>query len=314
MTDIICGDNLQALTRLVNLGAKFDLVEIDGPYSAGSIGEAWDDLGVEEYLAHYAARLALVRQLLQPWGVVFMFGYPEGCAEVSAWCRQNDVLYLRRWLTWHKRKTVHKGRKIETILFFVKNDPNKVAKEFGAFIKAERERRGWTLAHVGKLAGRPWWHRGGNLYYETGSGGLPSLDDYMILAKIFDFSPSAWPNVIQTSYEGITDIDLINSYYREDTTQLGVKAGSDSGLRSKPVGLYLDLFKAIDPPTENNRRALVLYGGSGSAGVAALALGYQVTICESDPGRCSALYDRLADAERYAGMIQPNPKQMVLKL
>jgi len=62
-------------------------------------------------------------------------------------------------------------------------------------------------------------------------------------------------------------------------------------LRSKPVGLYVDLFKPTIPPTEK-RKALVLYGGSGNAAIAAEALGYEVTVIEQDPKRCKLIEKR----------------------
>jgi transcriptional regulator with XRE-family HTH domain len=292
--NIIQGNNLKTLLDLAHSGARFDLIEIDGPYGAGL--EDWDNLTEDGYLDHYTKRLSLVRQLLQPWGCVFFFGYPEGCAEIKAWSRHTETLYLRRWLTWYKQVTAHMGRKVETILFFLKGNPNADnLLEFGQFLKAERTRRGWTLAEVQRQAealgaARPWWSRGCNLYYETGSAGPPSLDDLDLLSRIFQFNPDRWAHVTRGSYPGITDIDYISRTYPEDTDRL-----NDNGLRSKPVGLYMDLFRPCIPTTPE-RRALVLYGGSGNAGIAAEALGYDVTICEADPARAHLI-------ERRAGKL-----------
>lgn len=278
------GDNLETLKQLKADGRKFDLVELDGPYMAGL--EDWDNLTEAQYIQHYADRLTLVRDILQPWGVVFVFGYPEGCAEIKSWAHRSGTLYLRRWLTWYKQVTSHKGRKVENILFFWRDTPSAAAAAWGRFLRREREKRGWSLKDVGQRAGRLWWHRGGNLYFENGNGGFPSLDDILTLGKIFDFSINDWPGVIYENYEGLTDVDYIGRTYPEDTKEL-----NDSGLRSKPVQLYLDLFKPTIPPTDN-RAALILYGGSGNAGIAAAALGYDVTICETDPARCEAIKSR----------------------
>lgn len=277
-------DNLTALQDLKAQGARFDLVELDGPYMAGL--EDWDNMTEAEYIEHYAARLSLVRDVLQPWGVVFVFGYPEGCAEIKAWAHRTETLYLRRWLTWYKQVTAHKGRKVEAILFFWKDTPSAAAAAWGKFLRDRREARGWTLRRVGELAGRQWWHRGGNLYYENGNGGFPSLDDMLALGDIFDFRLEDWPGVFYENYDGITDVDYISETYPEHTHTL-----NGDGLRSKPVGLYLDLFRPTMPPTDT-RRALILYGGSGNAGVAAAALGYDVTICEQDADRCAAIRQR----------------------
>lgn len=284
MLDIINSDNLIALERLAHDGARFDLVELDGPYMAGL--ETWDTLTEDEYVQHYAERLTLVRQVLQPWGVVFVFGYPEGCAEIKAWARQTNTLHLRRWLTWYKQRTAHKGRKVETVLLLTV-PPSQVRLEtFGAMLRRERMARGWTLADVGRLGGRPWWHRGGNLYFETTSGGHPSVDDFLTLARIFDFSPNDWTQVCSDAYDTITDLDFLAATYPEDTREL-----NDAGLRSKPIGLYHDLFRPVVPPREQ-RRALILYGGSGNAAIAAGQLGYDVTVIEQDAARCDLIRRR----------------------
>ena len=85
---ILNGDNLQILKSLE--GERFDLAELDGPYMAGL--EGWDILTEAEYIQHYAERLTALRPLLQPWGVVFVFGYPEGVAEVKAWAHKTTKL------------------------------------------------------------------------------------------------------------------------------------------------------------------------------------------------------------------------------
>ncbi len=286
--NVIQGDNLEVLRALEAKGEKFDLIELDGPYGANL--EGWDNLTEGQYIEHYSKRLLACREILQPWGAVFVFGYPEGCAEIKAWCHRTGTLYLRRWLTWYKQLTAHKGRKVETILFFLRGNPeDKAALEaFGHMLKRERQRRGWTLAEVGRRAGRPWWHRGGNLYFETGSGGQPSAEDLRILSEIFQFDPDQWAHVIQGSYEGVTDLDYIGRTYPEETASL-----NDSGLRSKPIGLYLDLFTPVVPRLPHPK-ALILYGGSGNAGIAAEALGYDVTVVEQDPARSSKIQSRAA--------------------
>jgi hypothetical protein len=232
------GDNLAYLHAAAERGERFDLVELDGPYGAGL--EGWDILTDAEYVQHYAERLTLVRQVLQPWGVVMMFGYPEMVALVRAWAAHSGTLGHLRWLTWYKQRTAHKGRKVEVIqVWRWPLDPTKIA----AFRAMLREARGdRTLAWVGEQAQQRghscWWHRGGNMYFETGSGDtLPSLQDYIVLADIFKFDTEAWAGVIGGSYEGVTDIDYIGAHYAEPTTGLNI-----AGLRSKPEGLYDDLF------------------------------------------------------------------------
>lgn len=276
------GNNLDILDRLARAGERFDLVELDGPYMAGL--EDWDTLTEDQYVEHYAARLSLVRQVLQPWGVVFVFGYPEGCAEIKAWARQTGTLHLRRWLTWYKQRTAHKGRKVETVLVFNRQPiGDALLCDFGRMLRSERERRGWTLRDVGIAAGRDWWHRGGNFYFETGRN-APSEPDYYTLKSVFRFGDE-WDAVVSV-YDDLTNLDYLSATYPEDTRDLG-----DSGLRSKPIGLYHDLFRPVVPPRDD-KRALILYGGSGNAGIAAGQLGYDVTIIEQDARRCEVIQRR----------------------
>lgn len=288
--DLRLGDNLATLAELKAAGQKFDLVEVDGPYMAGL--EDWDSLSEVEYIQHYAERLALVRDVLQPWGVVFVFGYPEGCAEIKSWAHRTGTLYCRRWLTWYNKLSAHEGRKTQTVLVLaaelVRRD---ILIDFGNMLREKRTTAGMSLHDVGVMCGRDWWHRGGNFYYETGRN-VPSRPDYKILKHVFDFGDE-WDIVtnsayVSGNYDGLTNRDFITCNDPENTTHL-----NDAGLRSKPVQLYLDLFRPTIPPTDT-RRALVLYGGSGNAGIAAAALGYDVTICEADPARVALIRDRWA--------------------
>lgn len=283
------GDNLATLTELKAAGAKFDLVELDGPYMAGL--EDWDSLSEAEYIQHYSDRLALVRDVLQPWGVVFVFGYPEGCAEIKSWAHRSGTLYLRRWLTWYKQRTAHKGRKVENILLLQHTRLNGLEPEFKRFLKERRQAMGLKIVDACRLTGihAELAHKvGGYLWFENEGAPLPTRDEYAKLVRLLDI-PSRFDVLLQGgSFKGITELDYFDKTYPEDTTTL-----NDAGLRSKPVQLYLDLFRPTIPPTDM-RRALVLYGGSGNAGIAAAALGYDVTICESDPDRVALIGDRWA--------------------
>lgn len=284
MLTVINDDNLAVLERLVTVGEKFDLVELDGPYGAGL--EGWDVLTEDEYLAHYVARLSLVQRVLQPWGVVFLFGYPEGCAEVKAWARANGVLHLRRWLTWYKQRTAHKGRKCETVLMFVQPPQTSLHAEFKLFLTGRRKARGWTVTQA--MAATPSRkHLSGKgcgmMWFEAQSSDVPTAHEYIELKGLFELPDRFDQLCTLGSYEGITDLDFLNPSYPEDTRDL-----NDNGLRSKPIGLYLDLFRPTVPPRER-KRALVLYGGSGNAAIAAGKLGYEVVCVEQDAARCGRI-------------------------
>jgi transcriptional regulator with XRE-family HTH domain len=284
---ILNGDNLQILKSLE--GERFDLAELDGPYMAGL--EGWDILTEAEYIQHYAERLTALRPLLQPWGVVFVFGYPEGCAEIKSWAHRTETLYLRRWLTWYKQITAHKGRKVETVLLFT-NVSNSLVGDFRNYLRRARKEKGITIgqagialdinAHIATKNGG----MGGYLWFESEGSSIPTRDEYRKLKEFFGI-PNKFDLLMSIgSYEGLTNIDYFSKTYIEKTESL-----NDDGLRSKPVGLYVDLFKPTIPQTEK-RKALILYGGSGNAAIAAEALGYEVTVIEQDPKRCKLIEKR----------------------
>lgn len=314
--EIIQGDNLNALRKLSGESKKFDLVELDGPYMAGL--EGWDNLTEAEYIEHYATRLTLARDILQPWGVVFLFGYPEGCAEVKAWAHKNRIFRLGRWIHWYKQRSAHRGRKVEIICLFIHFNEAGLLGDFKTFLRKEREERGLTISEAmaltkcrGHLAGKG----AGMMWFEAPSSHAPTGPEYAELKNLFQL-PTKYDKLPTLGrYQGVTDLDFINRSYPEETESL-----NDNGLRSKPVQLYLDLFAPTIPPTDNYR-ALILYGGSGNAGIAAAALGYDVTVCEIDAGRCDAIgkrWDReVAKWEQYASSTQlslPEPQQQEMDL
>jgi DNA modification methylase len=289
MLTIHQGNNLDTLQRLADEGQRFDLIELDGPYGAGL--EGWDILTEAEYVQHYAERLSLVRQVLQPWGVCYLFGYPEMVALVRAWAQQMGTLHLRRWINWYKQVTAHKGRKVEAIALFVQSPASNLLSEFKTLLTARRKAMGLNVGQAmaltpcrKHLAGKG----AGMMWFEAESSDVPTAHEYLELKRIFDIPDYFDQLCTLGSYDGVTNIDFIGRHYSEDTRDL-----NDNGLRSKPVGLYLDLLRPVVPPRPE-KRALILYGGSGNAGIAAGRLGYRVDICETDASRCALIQRRYA--------------------
>lgn len=278
-------DNLETLHALAAAGERFDLVELDGPYGAGL--EGWDILTEDQYLDHYTARLPLVRDVLQPWGVSFLFGYPEGCAEIKAWARQSGTLHLRRWTHWYNNQAAHAGRKVQVVLAFTPPAQPILWAEFQQWLKAERKRRGWSVEHCHQITGIRPYARGGYLWFESPTSEYPDPSEYDALNAVFDLPIRFFDLQSVKAFAGVTNLDYI-SVPVEHAAQL-----NDNGLRSKPVGLYLDLFRPTVPPRDT-KRALILYGGSGNAAIAAGQLGYDVTVCETDPTRCEYIRRRWA--------------------
>ena len=277
---LLRGDNLASLRALVAAGELFDLVEIDGPYGAGL--ESWDVLNEREYLAHYAERLQLVRRVLHPHGVVFLFGWPEGCADLKVWCHNTETLQLRRWLNWHVQSTKHAGRRIQTILLLISPPTTQLLAEFRLWLRNRRRIMGLTVEQAHQATGIRPQARGGFLWFESETSRAPTREEYQLLQDFFTVPDSFNPLHGECSFTGLTDIDFITVPV-ERATHLNV-----AGLRSKPMGLYEMLFRPV-LPVVGERKALILYGGSGNAGYVAGHLGYDVTLCESDPARCDLI-------------------------
>jgi 16S rRNA G966 N2-methylase RsmD len=278
--NIINGDNLEILRKLE--GEKFDLVELDGPYMAGL--EDWDNLTEAEYIRHYAERLSIVRRLLHPWGVVFVFGYPEGCADVKVWAETCGYT-CRRWLSWYKQSTAHAGRRIETILVLMPyHNP---VENFHQIIKDKRLRLGLSKKDMAQRMGVT----NGRLFegvYERFDGKYrPNFEHFMLIMAALQMNVSPFWGNVDFSFEGLTDIDFLTVDVEKAV------ALNDDGLRSKPIGLYQRLFSPLKQPIQG-KRALILYGGSGNAAIAAEALGYDVTVIEKDPERCKLIEKRAA--------------------
>ena len=278
---ILNGDNLQIMQSLE--GERFDLAELDGPYMAGL--EGWDTLTEAEYIQHYAERLTALCPLLQPWGVVFVFGYPEGVAEIKSWAHRTNTLHCRRWLHWYNNNAAHAGRRVQVSGVFVRSPNDNLFTEFQEWLKQKRTSMGITIEQAHNLTGINPGCRGGYIWFESKSSGVPTSLEYATLKKFFDI-PERF-DILQCiqAYPGITDIDFLTV-----PVEIAEKL-NDNGLRSKPIGLYVDLFKPTIPPTEK-RKALILYGGSGNAAIAAEALGYEVTIIEQDSERCKLIEQR----------------------
>jgi hypothetical protein len=285
-------DNLETLRALIAAGERFDLVELDGPYGAGL--EAWDSLTDAEYVEHYAARLALVRQVLQPWGVCYLFGYPEMVALVRAWAQQTEALHLRRWLTWYVQQTTHAGRRVQAVGVFIRPESDSLLTEWRTWLKERRLQMNLSLRDVRRLTGinahllsNPRASSGGYFWYEAECAGYPTRADYATIKRHMG-TPGRFDVLCELqAFEGLTSLDYITVPV-ERAAEL-----NDAGLRSKPIGLYDTLFRPAPRPSDAPR-ALILYGGSGNAAIAAGRLGYAVDICETDPARCALIRRRYA--------------------
>ena len=304
--EIINCENLMVIEAMRTRGDKFDIVELDGPYMAAI--EDWDNLTESEYIEHYATRLTALRDILHPWGVVFVFGYPEGCAEIKSWCHRTNTFRCLRWITWYKQWTMHSARKTETILVLggggkIKSgEVNRIILEFRGAIRRGREKMGITIkdAYLATGHDKSLAHKaGGWLWYENDNARIPTYQEYGRLKTFFGLDDrfDTIPSMATVSIPGITNID-----YLVVPTGNSHGINNDATLRAKSPELYIALFRALK--TTGEQKSLILYGGSGNAGVAAEALGYNVVIVEKDHDRCELIRQREGDIEKWRARIR----------
>ena len=104
---LICGDVINALSKQLAVH-KFDVVIADPPYNIGKdFGATTDKMPLQDYLDWTEAWLKRCLQLLARSGVVYVYGFPEILARVSA----RHPIDEQRWLVWHyTNKTTPAGR------------------------------------------------------------------------------------------------------------------------------------------------------------------------------------------------------------
>lgn len=93
---LVCGDVLEELDR--NSGQLFDVIIADPPYNIGKdFGDTRDRMPLAEYLQWTDAWLQRCFDLLADDGVIYVYGFPEILARVSAGYPIDE----QRWLVWH---------------------------------------------------------------------------------------------------------------------------------------------------------------------------------------------------------------------
>lgn len=281
------------LDNCINNKIFYDIVEIDGPYRANI--ETWDVLSLSEYLDYYEGILNKVSKILKHGGLVYFFGFPENCAEIKVMVRQKNILEFKRWITWYKQWTVHSGRKTETILVFTNPFNENLTKKFREELKKQRESYGLSIVNVWDLIDGNTKIRnkiGGFLWFEKEHGAIPSQSEYSKIKSLFNLSDEFDKVYLakQYTYKGITNVDYIVI-----PTGNSISISEDGRLRSKSKDLYTKLFKPYsdyhmkNSNTNASPSALILFGGSGNAGLSAMELGFNVDICENDKER----YERM---------------------
>lgn len=101
---VIVGDALQMLPQLIRAGKSYDVIIADPPYNIGKdFGNNQSALPVDDYVRWAKSWITLCLTLLKDDGLLYLYGFPEIVARISA----QFPLENQRWLVWHyTNKTV----------------------------------------------------------------------------------------------------------------------------------------------------------------------------------------------------------------
>ena len=120
---IINGDVIDVLKKL-DKAEKFDVIIVDPPYNIGKdFGNNKTKTAINEYLAWSGKWLGLCFELLADSGLIYVYGFPEILARISA----KYPIDKQRILAWHyTNKTTPSStfwqRSYESILCLWKNE------------------------------------------------------------------------------------------------------------------------------------------------------------------------------------------------
>ena len=95
---ILHGDASAILKQLLDQDARYDVIIADPPYNIGKdFGNDYAPMPIDEYIQWTAGWVNDCLELLTDDGLVYIYGFPEIIARVSA----RYPLEMQRWLVWH---------------------------------------------------------------------------------------------------------------------------------------------------------------------------------------------------------------------
>ena len=95
---IIQGDVIDVLPTLIESEEKYDVIIADPPYNIGKdFGAGNQSMHIDKYISWCKTWIDMCIQLLTENGLLYIYGWPEIIARVSAQYPINK----QRWLTWH---------------------------------------------------------------------------------------------------------------------------------------------------------------------------------------------------------------------
>lgn len=193
-----------------------DLVLTDPPYAITA--NRWDVALDLESLWREVKRIARD-------GAVFVFTASQPFT--TDLINSNRKWFKYEWI-WEKSNfsnqmnAKHQPLKIhENIIVFYKGREDLMV-EFGKYVKEQRRKLGLSLKQVGELCNRPWYHRGGHMFFETGMS-LPSKAEYLKLKDVLQLDNRFDEITIARTYnpQGVVPVNRI--------TRQGVKVTDNIG-------------------------------------------------------------------------------------
>ena len=101
---VVVGDTTKILPQLIRDGRQYDVIIADPPYNIGKdFGEQSEVLPIDDYVAWAISWITDCLHLLTDDGLLYLYGFPEIIARISA----QFPIHEQRWLVWHyTNKTV----------------------------------------------------------------------------------------------------------------------------------------------------------------------------------------------------------------
>lgn len=161
----------------------FDCIISDPPYNI-SIDE-WDK--IDNYKEFTKDWISEVIRVTKPNKAIWVFGNQHNISIMKPILDNNPLVAFRSIIIWNKGVGIPSCYNFsdlyEEILYYIKVPDFKIKKSFGDYIKKRRLELNISLKEIGNLCNEKWYHRGGQLYFETGLA-KPTVKQYFQLKEI----------------------------------------------------------------------------------------------------------------------------------
>lgn len=274
---VILGDALQILPELIHAGESYDVIIADPPYNIGKdFGNNSSEMPIDDYVRWAKNWLTDCLELLKDNGLLYVYGFPEIVARISA----QFPIEQQRWLVWHyTNKTVPSlkfwQRSHETILCLWKAGVSRISLEVDQirepytdhYLKCAGKKRKNTPSRFGS-SGKE------TVYNAHEKGALPR-DVIKIPALAGGAGRAERWFLCKTCAGQIYSPKFLSEHRTHDILKHPTQ---------KPMELTRRLIKSrINGSNGSNGSVLIPFAGSGSECVVAKALGVSYLGIELNP-------------------------------